>query len=140
MKDNDRVVVILRCAVVFSSYGGYITLKEVKEMKKSVLKICSLVFALLCLAGLVAILCTSVTLPYTETYRVWGTTYTQHYSGCFNAAYLDAVILTAMGAFWGFVLFFSLPCGKCRKAKDEEKPEEKNCGCGCDGSPESQNS
>lgn len=109
-------------------------------MKKSVLKICSLVFAILCLAGLIAILCTSVTLPYTETYRVWGTTYTQHYSGSFNAAYLDAVILTAMGTFWGFVLFFALPCGKCRKATGEEKPEEKSCGCGCSGSPEPENS
>lgn len=108
-------------------------------MKKSVLKICSLVFALLCLAGLAAILCTSVTLPYTETYRVWGTTYTQHYSGYFNAAYLDAVILTAMGTFWGFVLFFSLPCGKCRKREGEENAEEKNCPCGCDAPGESEN-
>lgn len=116
-------------------------------MKKSVLKICSLVFAVLCLAGLVVLLCTSVTLPHTETYRGWGTIYTQHYSGSFDTDYLGAVILTAMGTFWGLVLFFSIPCERCGKVKKEEKPEavEEKCGCGCDcdcgsdGSQETEN-
>ncbi len=103
-------------------------------MKKSVLKICSLVFAVLCLAGLVVLLRTSVTLPHTETYRGWGTIYTQHYSGSFDTDYLGAVILTAMGTFWGLVLFFSIPGEKWWKVKKEEKSEavEEKCGCGCD--------
>ena len=112
-------------------------------MKKSVLKICSLVFAGLCLIGLVLLLCYSVSLPYTETYRVWGTTYTQHYSGYFNADNLDAIILTAMGTFWGLVLFFVTPCGRCTKKSScdetsEAKPES-DCGCGCEDSGKEEN-
>ncbi len=95
-------------------------------MKKSVLKICSLVFAGLCFFGLVLLLCYSVSLPYTETYRVWGSTYTQHYSGYFDTGNLEAIILTAMGTFWGLVLFFAIPCGKCRRNEKKEKTEEKS--------------
>ena len=91
-------------------------------MKKSVLKICSIVFGALCLCALIVLLCFSITLPHTETYRVWGSVYTQSYSGYFDTTHLESMILLAFGSFWGFVLFFALGCDKCRKAacKEEE--------------------
>ena len=102
-------------------------------MKKSVLKTCSMVFAALCLIGFVVLLCSSVTLPYTETYRVWGSTYTQHYSGSFDASALPSLILTAFGAFWGFVLFFSIPCESRKKEEKAEtvNPDSAENGSGC---------
>ena len=108
-------------------------------MKKSVLKICSLVFAGLCLIGLIVLLCYSVSLPYTETYRAWGSTYTQHYSGYFDTDNLEAIILTAMGTFWGFVLFFAIPCGKCTKHAGKNEKSEDSCGCGCGESEKEEN-
>lgn len=100
---------------------------EAKDMKKSVLKICSIVFGALSLCALVVLLCFSITLPHTEMYRVWGTVYTQSYSGYFDATHLSSMILLAFGSFWGFVLFFALPCDKCRKSgsKEEEAKSEK---------------
>ncbi len=90
-------------------------------MKKSVLKVCSIVFGALCLCALVVLLCFSISLPYTETYRVWGTLYTQSYPGYFDITHLDSMILLAFGSFWGFVLFFAFGCDKCRKVDHKEE-------------------
>lgn len=108
-------------------------------MNKSVLKICSLVFGVVSLAALVVLLCFSVSFPYTETYRVWGSVYTQHYSGYFDTSNLSSMILLFFGAFWGIVLFFALPCGKCAEKKNapecetkdevEKSVESSSCGC-----------
>ncbi len=99
---------------------------EAKDMNKSVLKICSIVFGALSLCALVVLLCFSITLPHTEMYRVWGSVYTQSYSGYFDTTHLGSMILLAFGSFWGFVLFFALPCDKCKKAgsKEEESKSE----------------
>ncbi len=115
-------------------------------MKNTVLKVCSIVFGALCLVALVVLLCYSISLPYTETYRVWGSVYTQSYSGYFDTTYLSSMILLAFGAFWGIVLFFAFPCGKCGKKEcpkiEKVETEEVNadeassCGCCCSQSDE----
>ncbi len=102
-------------------------------MKKSVLKICSLIFGVLSLAGLVVLLCFSITLPHKETYLVWGSVYTQYYSGVFDITYLSSMILLFFGAFWGLVLFFASTCDRCSKenksSEEEEKSVEGCCSC-----------
>lgn len=95
-------------------------------MKKSLLKTCSMVFAAVSFVSLVVLICFSVTLPYTESYRVWGTLYTQHYAGYFDTTYLSSMILLAFGTFWGLVIFFALPCEKCKK---ECTKKEDECSC-----------
>lgn len=107
-------------------------------MKKSVLKTCSLIFGILCLIGFIDLLCTSIILPHDESYVVWGSYYTQHYSGYFDTTYLSSMILTAFGAFWGLVLFFAVPGEKCRKecctgkkTKSEEVKSESACSESC---------
>ncbi len=114
-------------------------------MKNTVLKVCSIVFGALCLVALVVLLCFSISLPYTETYRVWGSVYTQSYPGYFDLTNLSSMVLLAFGAFWGIVLFFALPCGKCHKKEcakvetEEVKTDEtSSCGCCCTQSEETE--
>ena len=100
-------------------------------MKKSVLKICSLIFGVLSLAGLVVLLCFSITLPHKETYLVWSSVYTQYYPGVFDITYLSSMILLFFGAFWGVVLFFASTCDRCIKEnKSSEEEVEPTEGCG----------
>ncbi len=98
-------------------------------MKKNVIKISALVFAVLCLLGLVYSLCLAVELPTTVRYTTgWGT-YTRTYSGSFDVSYLSSIILLSFGLFWGLVLFFSVnkedagvkECDKCSTKTLEEK-------------------
>ncbi len=123
-KGKSLCCLIFPCCLVFKSALNYI--HEAKDMNKSVLKICSIVFGALSLCALVVLLCFSITLPHTEMYRVWGSVYTQSYSGYFDTTHLSSMILLAFGSFWGFVLFFALPCDKCKKAtcKEEEAKSE----------------
>lgn len=90
-------------------------------MKKSVLKTCSLIFGIVCLMAFIDFLCTAILLPYEETYFVGNTIYTEYYSWSFDKSYLSSVLLTAFGAFWGFVLHASFPSEKKRKEKKEKK-------------------
>ncbi len=100
-------------------------------MKKNVIKISALVFAILCLVGLVFSLCLAVELPTTVRYTTgWGT-YTRTYSGSFDLSYLSSIILLLFGLFWGLVLFFSVKkedtsvkeCEKCttKAVEDDAK-------------------
>lgn len=100
-------------------------------MKKSLVKTCSMVFAVVTFVALVVLICLSVSLPHTEQYRVWGTIYTEYYSGSFDTTYLSSMILLAFGTFWGLVIYFALPCEKCKKESKEEKVEEENAFCCC---------
>ncbi len=93
-------------------------------MKKSVLKTCSLIFGIVCLLAFIDFLCTAILLPYEETYFVGNTIYTEYYSWSFDTTYLSSVILTAFGAFWGFVLHASFPSEKKGQEKKEKKSEE----------------
>ena len=94
-------------------------------MKKSVLRTCSLIFGIVCLLAFMDILCTAILLPYEETYFVGNTIYTEYYSWSFDTTYLSSVILTAFGAFWGFVLHSSIPGEKSKKQKKTKKGENR---------------
>ncbi len=116
---RESLLIHFSCCLVFKSALNYF--QRGKIMKKSVLKVCSIVFGALCLCALIVLLCLSISLPYTETYRVWGTVYTQSYSGYFDTTHLESMILLAFGSFWGFVLFFAFGCDKCRKVDHKEE-------------------
>ncbi len=93
-------------------------------MNRKLLKICSLVFACLSFVSLLTLLFFSVSLPYTETYRMYGRIYTERYSGYFDTTYLSSMIILFSGTFWGLVIFFALPERERKKVAEEDKSGE----------------